>query len=199
MSSNSALTTDSQPTRTRKPATNVNKNQFKPALSQHSNHLQIEVNPDHTFANTNVPQTLSKQQPAILASNMNDSIKEEANDTLTRDELELTHNSDQDEEDDDESSRLTKQPKDIEDGEILDNQDDDDEEEEDGEEEEELSSSDDLPKPKQKTSGSKGLNDQESCGSDDEYVEESDYQSQSPAFENRSNISSDQSESHESP
>ena len=123
--------------------------------------------------------------------NMNDSIKEEANDTLTREELEFIHDSD----DQDDESRLTKEEKDIEDGEIVDEQDNQDG---DGDEQE-PSSSDDLPKRKQRTSGG-SHDDQESCGSDDEYVEESDYQSQSPVYENRSsNISSDQSESPKSP
>lgn len=127
--------------------------------------------------------------------NMNDSIKEEANDTLTRDELDITRDSD------DEPRQQRQVKKDIEDGEIVDQDESDDQlngqDDDDDKEDAEFDSDEELSKKKHKSTGSH--DDQESYNSDDEYIEESDYQSQSPTCQNRSDISSDQSETRESP
>lgn len=217
MSSNSALI-DSQQAQAGTQATSVNRSQFKSTLNPHSkrtsayNHLSASQSSsilDKITSNafSDLPDILAEHKPAngnsikdsimfnsFFPLNMNDSIKEEANDTLTREELELNQDSD-DNDEEEQTRQVIKDEKDIEDGEIVDNDDDHDDEDED----EELSSSDELSRPKQRTGGSH--DDQESCGSDDEYVEESDYQSQSPTSpaSNRSNISSDQSEGPESP
>ena len=176
------------------------------------NHIMTETQTDEKTATLNngtgIKDTLMFN--SFFPLNMNDSIKEEANDTLTRDEeLDITQDSNTD------TRRRHVNgngDKDLEEGEIVENDDESDEDDVEDENEEEesseqdddhdaedaSSSGEDMPERKQRANGFP-KRDQQSDNSDDDYIEESDYQSQSPTCQDRSNISSDQSETHESP